>query len=340
MKAIIKTEHGAGMISYMDTEKLQPKRGQVLIKVAYAGICGTDLKIRSGHFGCNPPVILGHEYSGVIEAVGEGVTRFKPGDRVISETAGIVCGKCEYCMSGNYLMCDDRLSIGYGTNGAMGEYIAIREEIVHPVPDSISLEEAALCEPAAVAFHAVFDYTEIKPFHTVLVTGPGTIGQLVAQTVKSTGARVILTGTSNDEFRLNIAEKLGIETIVSDQEDVVEYITKITDGKMADYAFDCSGAGVAISQALHCLRKKGSLVQVGLTKDNISIDYGLLPMRELSVKGAFGHLNSSWVGVLKLMELKKIDVKPLITDKFDFKNWEKGFDRAEHLNCIKVLLHP
>lgn len=340
MKAVIKTGHGEGLISYEDVKKPCARHGQVLIKVAYAGICGTDLKIRSGHFGCNPPVIMGHEYSGIVESVGEGVTRFKAGDRVVSETAGIVCGKCEYCMSGNYLMCSERLSIGYGTDGAMGEYIAVREEIVHKIPDEISLEEAALCEPAAVAFHAVFDYTEIKPFHTVLVIGPGTIGQLVAQTVKSAGAEVILAGTSKDAFRLDIAQKAGIQTIVSDKENPVDYITKITDGKMADYAFDCSGSGIAISQALNSLRKKGTLVQVGLTKENIAVDYGIIPMRELSVKGAFGHLNSSWSGVLKLMELKKIDVTPMITDKFALKDWEKAFDRAENLNCIKVLLQP
>lgn len=340
MRAVVKEQQGAGSIRYMSMEKPSPNRGEVLIKVAYAGICGTDLKIRSGDFGCNPPVVLGHEYSGVVEAVGECVTGFKPGDKVISETAGRVCGKCEYCMSGNYLMCDERLSIGYGIDGAMAEYIVIREEIVHAVPDEISLEEAALCEPAAVAFHAVFDYTDIKPFHTVLVTGPGTIGQMVAQIVKSTGAKVILAGTSKDAFRLDVARKAGIETVVSDKEDVGELIERVTDGKMADYAFDCSGAGVAISQALHCLKRKGSLVQVGLTKDNIAVDYGLIPMRELSVKGSFGHVNSSWTGVLKLMAAGKINVKPLITDKFAFEDWEKGFDRAENLNCIKVLLHP
>lgn len=340
MKAVVKTKEGAGNIAYMDFPKPELVADTVLIKVAAAGICGTDLKIREGNYWSNPPVVLGHEYSGIVEAVGEGVTGFKPGDRVISETAGIVCGKCEYCLSGNYLMCDERLSIGYGTNGAMAEYIAVREAIVHHVPDGISLDEAALCEPSAVSYHAVFDYAEIKPTHTVLVMGPGTIGQLVAQIVKSTGARTILCGTSKDAYRLEIAASLGIETVVSDQVDLNAYIAEKTEEGHVDYAFDCSGAAPAVSQALQCLKKKGTLVQVGLTKETITIDYGLIPMKEIAVKGAFGHVNSSWIGVLKMMKNGQLNVKPLITNHFRLQEWEKGFDQAKDLNCIKVLLHP
>lgn len=340
MKAVVKTQSGKGSISYIDFRNPKPERGQVLIKVSFAGICGTDLKIRSGQYGCNPPVVLGHEYSGIVEAIGEGVTGFKPGDKVISETAQVICGKCEYCMSGNYLMCNDRLSIGYGTNGAFGEYIVVREEIVHQLPETISLEEAALCEPSAVSFHAVFDYADVKPFHTVIVFGPGTIGQLVAQIVKSTGAYVILCGTSRDQYRLDIANKLGIDAIVTDDLNLKDYVDSKTNGKGVDYAFDCSGVAPAISQALQCLKKKGTLVQVGLTKENIAIDYGLIPMKEIAVKGAFGHLNSSWSGVIKMMQNKQLNVKPLITHKFKFDDWEAGFDQAADLNCVKVLLQP
>lgn len=340
MKAVVKTQKGEGSISYTDFDTPKAERGQVLIKVSFAGICGTDLKIRAGQYGCNPPVVLGHEYSGIVEEIGEGVAGFKQGDRVISETAQVICGKCEYCMSGNYLMCDERLSIGYGTNGAFGEYIVVREEIVHKVPEEISLEEAALCEPSAVSFHAVFDYASVKPIHTVIVFGPGAIGQLVAQIVKSTGAHVILCGTSRDQYRLDIAKKLGIDTIVTDNISLKAYVDKKTNGKGADYAFDCSGAAPAISQALRCLKKKGILVQVGLTKEHIDIDYGLIPMKEIEVKGAFGHLHSSWEGVLKMMETKQINVEPLITHQFLFEDWEKGFNQAAELNCVKVLLHP
>lgn len=340
MKAVVKYEKGENKIRYMDFEKPVPKRGEVLIKVAFAGICGTDLKIQQEQYINYPPVVLGHEYSGTVEAVGEGVSDFKPGDRVISETAQIVCGKCEYCLSGNFLMCADRRSIGYGTNGAMGDYIAVREQIVHKVPDGVTLEEAALCEPSAVSFHAVFDYTNIGPVDTAVVFGPGTIGQLVSQLAASTGAKVVLCGTEADEKRLEIARELGIETLTVGVDDIEARLKGLTDGKGADYAFDCSGVAPAVSSCLHCLKKKGTLVQVGLTKETVSIDYGLVAMNELTIKGAFGHINSSWKGVLKMMQKGKLNVKPLITGQFSFENWEAGFKAARELECVKVLLHP
>lgn len=340
MKAIVKTKEGAGNITYKEVGIPQVGQDEVLIKVSAAGICGTDLKIHQGTYDCNPPVILGHEYSGTIEAVGAKVSHFFPGDRVVSETARKVCGRCQYCMSGNYLMCPERQSIGYGVNGAMAEYIVVREEIVHRIPDSLSMEEAALCEPAAVAFHAVFDYAEIKPFHNVVVIGPGTIGQLVAQIVKSAGAKVILAGTSKDKYRLEIAKKLGIETVVSDEVDFDQYIAKETGGSLADYSFDCSGAEGGIRQGIDCLKPKGILVQAGLPKENLTIPYGKIPMKELQIKGAFGHINSSWCGVLKMLENKKISVLPLITHRYPMSDWEIAFNQAMTLESVKVLLHP
>lgn len=341
MKAVVKYETGVGKIKYMDIEEPNLGQGQVKIKVAFAGICGTDLKIRHEEFWSNPPVVLGHEFSGVVEAVGPGVTDLQPGDKVTSETAQIICGHCEYCLSGNYLMCDKRLSIGYGTNGAFADYIVVRRGIVHKVPESVSLDEAALSEPAAVAFHSVFDYANIRPNHNVVVFGPGTIGQLVAQMVRAAGANVILCGTSKDAFRLEVAEKTGIEIFNSQDSDIVEYVKDLTQGQGADYTFDCAGVAPAINQALNCLKKKGTLVQVGLLdRQSITIDYSIVPMRELTIAGAFGHINSSWAGALKLMERKAVVTKPLITNFFSFKDWEQGFNTAEDLNGLKVLLHP
>ncbi|WZL72768.1 zinc-binding dehydrogenase [Clostridiaceae bacterium 35-E11] len=340
MKAVVKTKIGEGFIEYIDIEEPKVRKGQVKIKVSFVGVCGTDISIRHNHQWSNPPVVLGHEFSGIVQEVGAGVTNFKKGDRVISETAQVVCGTCENCMSGHYLMCKDRLSIGYGTNGAMGEYIVVREEIVHHVPREVSMEEAAMCEPSAVAYRAVFDHVDIKPIHTVAVFGPGTIGQLVAQMIKSIGAKVILCGTARDIKRLEIAKKLGINTLVIDNVDLPKYMMEQTNENGVDYAFDCSGATPAINQALNSIKRMGTLVQVGLTKPNIAIDYNLLPLKEISIVGSFGHVNASWKGVLKLMELKKLKLKPLISGKYRFEEWEKGFNAAEELDGVKVLLHP
>lgn len=340
MKAVVKWEEGEGKVRLEERPKPIPGQGQVLIKVAWAGICGTDLKIRSGDFWCNPPVTLGHEYSGIVEEIGPGVTDLEPGDPVVSETAQVICGKCEYCLSGNYLMCNSRLSIGYGTDGAFADYIVVRSEIVHRIPQGVTLPEAALCEPAAVALHAVFDYAEIRPHHEVLVFGPGTIGILVAQAVRSMGARAILCGTAQDGFRLEAAAKMGIDTVDTSKTDLKQVIDDLSESGGVDYAFDCSGAAPAISQALNCLKKKGTLVQVGITKPAVQLDYGTVAMKELSIRGAFGHRNENWSQALKLMSQKKMDVKPMITDRLSLPQWEQGFDRAQKLNSIKVLLSP
>lgn len=340
MRAVVKEREGKGFISCMEHRKPTAKPGEVLIKVAYAGVCGTDLKIRSGDYWSNPPVILGHEYSGTIEELGEGVADLRVGERVVSETAQVVCGKCEYCLSGSYLMCKDRLSIGYGTDGAFAEYIAVRREIVHRIPQEVTMEEAAMCEPSAVALHGVFDYAAVKSTDTVVVMGPGTIGQLVALVVKSLGAAVVLCGTDLDSFRLQLAAQNGIQVCNTGAESLEERIRQLTGGKGADWAFDCSGAPPAISQALHALKKQGTLVQVGLTKPEISLDYGLVAMNELTIRGAFGHKNVNWDQALKLMAEKKIRIQPLITHKFPLEQWEEGFDQAQQLNSVKVLLHP
>lgn len=314
---------------------------EVLIKVHAAGICGTDLKIREGKTWSNPPVTLGHELSGVIEKTGANVTEFKAGDRVVSETAQIVCGHCWYCKTGNYLMCPERLSIGYGTDGGMAEYIKIRKDIVHRIPDSVSLDDASLCEPTAVAVHAVYDSVDIKAGDVVLVLGCGAIGNLVAQIAKSLGAAVIITGLTCDEKRLEIARKVGIDYAVNTQTDSVEPIlNELTDKSGADCVFDCSGAPAAIRMGMSLLKRKGTFVQVGLTQKNLEIEYSLLTGREIKIAGTFGHHWSSWETALKLMKTGKINISPLITDRVSLKDWEAGFASASSGSGLKVLIYP
>lgn len=341
LKAIVKTKVGKGNIELREVDEPKPGRGEVKIFVEAAGICGTDLKIRKNEAWSNPPVILGHEYSGSIAEVGEDVTGLKPGDRVISETAQVICGSCCYCLTGTPLMCPSRLSIGYGVNGAFAGYIVVRKEIVHKIPDSVSFDEAALCEPLAVAVHAVCDAVHLKPVDKVLVSGPGPIGLLVAQVAQSFGCVVAIAGVDSDRQRLALAKELGIAHVVNSQsEDLAARVDEITGGKGLDYAFDCSGVAAAIGAAMNLLRRKGSLVQVGLTKDEMTIPYALLPQRELSIKGVFGHNWASWEMGLELIQTGKVVVKPLVSDIFAIERWEEAFDTAESQKGVKVLIHP
>ena len=341
MKALLKMAKGKGNVEIMEVEEPEVSAGQVKIKVSVGGICGTDIKIREDMAPYFPPVILCHEFSGIIEDVGEGVKGFQRGDRVISETAQVICGKCYFCKSGNFMMCPNRRSIGYGVDGAFAEYIVVREGIVHKIPEGVSMEEAALCEPLAVAVHAVFDTISLAPTDTVVVLGAGAIGQLIAQVVKNFGATVIMTGINIDEGRLKLALELGTDIVINTQrESLGERVDAITDGLGADYIIDASGSQIAIAAGLRALKSNGTFVQVGLTAPELTIPYALFPQKQLTLKGTFGHNWMAWEKALKLLGQGKVNVKPLISAVLSLDEWEKGFELAHSGEAIKVLLKP
>lgn len=341
MKAVIKTKEGKGNVVLQDVEEPVVGRGEVKIKVMAAGICGTDIKIFHGDTWSNPPVILGHEYSGIVAEVGDGVKGVKVGDRVVSETAQVVCGKCYYCNTGSYLMCPERLSIGYGVNGAFADFCVVREGIIHKLPENVSFDSGALCEPAAVAVHAVLDKVTLYPTDIVVVMGPGPIGLLVAQVAKSMGVTVVICGTSADKKRLEAAGALGIDYCVNVQEvDIIKFVNDLTGQKGADVVYDCTGAASAIRSGMTMLKKKGKLVQVGLTKQSLEIEYSLLTAKEISLIGTFGHNWNNWEVALDMISKGRIKTEPIITHHFPLEKWEEAFQLAENQEGIKILLHP
>jgi L-iditol 2-dehydrogenase len=341
MKAIAKTKIGPGNVSMIDTTEPNPGQGEVKIKVHAVGICGTDIKILHGDTWSNPPVVLGHEFSGTVHSVGPGVTNVKIGDRVVAETAQVICGNCYYCKTGNALMCEKRLSIGYGTNGAMAPFCVVREAIIHPLPDSLGLDEAAVCEPLAVAVHAVYDTVNLRPTDTVVVMGPGPIGLLVASVVMSFGCRTILVGTDKDSVRLVAGKKLGVDRVVDVSiGSLLKEVNSITDNMGADVVFDCTGIPAAIRSGMSSLKKMGKFVQVGLTQQMMEIEYALLTQRQISISGVFGHNWQSWDTAIKLLQSGKVDVSAIITHHFQLEEWEQAFALAESQEGIKVMLHP
>ena len=341
MLALVKTREGKGNISLVEVEEKKPGPGEVKIQVMAAGICGTDIKIYHGDTWSNPPVILGHEFSGIVAEVGDGVTKVKPGDRVVSETAQKICGNCYYCNTGHQLMCSERLSIGYGVDGAFTSFCVVREPIVHRLPGKVSFDAGALCEPSAVAVHAVYDTVGLHPADFVIVMGPGPIGLLTAQAVKGFGCIVMITGTDLDAGRLALAEKLGIDAAVNvTDSDFTEAVNRFSKGRGADVVYDCTGSGQAINAGLGCLKKMGSLVQVGLTRQNLEINYGLLTQRELRIFGTFGHNWKAWDTALRLIEAGSLKVEELITHRFALQDWEEAFGIAGNQQGIKILLHP
>ncbi|MEA4853633.1 MAG: zinc-binding dehydrogenase [Christensenella sp.] len=338
MKALVKLKRGPGNLELIEVDKPEPKEDEVVIRVESAGVCGTDIKILHDATWSNPPVTLGHEYSGVVDSIGSAVKNLKVGDRVVSETAQVICGNCKYCKTGLSLMCKDRLSIGYGVDGAFAEYIKVRKDIVHKLPDSVSFDDAAMFEPLSVALHATWDKANVLPTDTVLVMGPGAIGQFVSLVTKARGATVVLTGTEKDIDRLKIAKDNGIDYTTTNIS--LDYLKETVGVDSVDVVFDCTGALPAIKTAMPLVKPTGKFVQIGLTKPELEIEYSLLTAKEISIIGTFGHQWHNWEQAIELVGKKKLNISNITTGHYPLKEWKQAFDDMEAQRGIKILIHP
>lgn len=342
MRALRKTATGPGNVELVDIPEPAPQENQVRLRVAFAGICGTDLHIYHGKFAkVRPPVTLGHEVSGIVDAVGKGVTRWRSGDRVIVESEARSCGTCEYCRNGRANLCAERLALGYGVDGGFADAIIVRQSALHRLPENASLEEGALCEPLSVAVHAVQERSRMQAGDWVLVTGPGPIGLLVLQVARAAGGRVIVTGTAQDSDRLCLAEKLGAAAAVQvDLVNLRDQVDDLTKGEGVATAFECSGVAPAMGDCLRCLRSGGEIVQVGLYGAGVLMDVDQFATREITLKGAFVHTHETWNKAIALMVAGAIDLKALISGSYPVEQWKEAFQRSEAAQGIKYLLYP
>jgi len=341
MKALIKTREGPGHLELLDAKEPVMGPDSILIEVAYAGICGTDLHIMKGEWKCNTPVILGHEFCGRIADVGANIKGLKKGDRVVAGNPASTCGACYHCRNGNALMCKQRISMGYMINGAFAKYVTVGKENIHRIPDEVSLEEAALCEPLSVAVRAMTERLSIHAGDRVLVSGVGPIGLLCMAVAKAEGATTFLCGMDNDEWRLTCGKNMGADLIVNVEKENVEAIVKDqTDGDGVDIAVECAGAAASLATCLKTVRKQGTVVQVGIYSKPFQVDFNQIVMNELQVYGVYAYVWSSWEKSLVLLRDKRVDVKPLITHKLPLSQWDEGFENVRNGSGIKVLLQP
>lgn len=341
MKALMKTESGYDNMSLLEVEEPVLKGDLVKIKVAYTGICGTDIHAFTGEYSnLKTPVVLGHEFSGVVVEVGEAVKNVKVGDRVTSETTFTTCGECIYCLEKDYNLCSSRKGLGTQVNGSMAEYVVSREESVHVLSEAISLKAAALTEPLACCVHAALEKTTINKNDKVLIFGPGPIGLLQCQVVKAQGAFVILAGITKDKNRLDLAKSLGVDVVVDVlQENLEEIVMKHTDGYGVDKVFECSGATPALNQGLPLVKKKGTFVQVGIFAHKMNQqDQESIIQRELTYIGTRSQKPSSWHLALQLLNDQKIDIDKMITKVVPLENWRDGVEAVIAGNEIKVII--
>lgn len=246
MKALVKTKKGEGFVEIKECEMPAAKEGEVLIRVEYTGICGTDIHILHDQFSYWPPVIMGHEFSGTVAEVGKGVSEFKKGDRVVGEPHNLACGKCHLCRNGKIQICDSKRSIGWGINGAFAPYLVMPEMLLHKIPDGVSMKSAAMAEPCAIVAHQLIERTGVTAGDYVVIMGMGPIAIIAAQMAKASGAsRVVMCGCESDkEIRLKAADKFGCcDLFINVQtENPIDIIMKETNNVGADIVVEASGA--------------------------------------------------------------------------------------------------
>ena len=341
MKALVKYAPGVGHIGIRDMPEPVPGAGEVKVEVKYGGICGTDIHIYHDHYKNNPPVIMGHEWSGQVVEVGPGVETVAVGDRVTGIPAAYTCGRCRYCLEGHVFLCEHRLSFGSGLHGAFARYAVVKEKNIRHLPDNVSFKGGALSEPLACCVKAVVFITQISAGDVVLVTGPGPIGLLAAQLARAEGGYVVLAGTDADEERMALGKELGADlTLNVQKDDVVSTLQELTHGYGADVVLECSASPAATRLGIEAIRKEGKFTQIGLHDHPFEFDFLQILMKDLRVSGSFASSLEAWDRAMVLLAQGKVQTEPLVSDILPLSDWEKGFEKINNREGLKILLQP
>ncbi|MBI3945040.1 MAG: alcohol dehydrogenase catalytic domain-containing protein [Armatimonadetes bacterium] len=344
MQALVKTQKGVGFLELREVPEPKPGLGEVLIEVKAAGICATDIHVKHDRFPYWPPVILGHEFSGRIVALGPEAQYYKVGERVVGEPHTQACGHCYLCRTGNIQICPTKRSPGWGIDGAFTKYLKMPERLLHRIPDSMSDDEAAVVEPTANTVHDVVERARVEAGDFVVVLGPGPIGLLAALTARAAGARhIAMVGAPSDEaIRLKKARALGFETVLNLAEtNPVEAVRDLTGGIGADLVVDCSGAAPAIASAVDLVRKKGRFCAIGLTgKDSIPFPWDKAAAKVIDLFFSMSTSYTSWDRTINLIATGRIPAGQVVSHRLPLSQWEKAFEELEAQRALKVLLIP
>ncbi len=345
--------NGPKDVTITDIPEPQLRPGTVAIDIAWCGICGTDLhEYQEGPIFIpakghphpltheQEPVTMGHEFSGTVSAVGEGVTDLAVGESVVVEPY-FVCGECAPCKAGRYNLCTKMGFIGLaGGGGGLSEKIVVDRRWVHPV-GNIPLDEAALIEPLSVGHHA-FVRSGAKAGDVALVGGAGPIGLLLAAVLKAEGLTVIVSELS--ETRKARARSTGVADHILDpsKEDVAARVLELTNGLGADVCFECSSVNAVLDQLLVAVKPGGVVVNVSIWSRPATIDMQALVLKEIDLRGTIAYVNDH-PATIKLVQQGKVTLAPFITAKIALERLvPDGFDTLIHHNetAVKILVHP
>jgi L-iditol 2-dehydrogenase len=315
----------------------------VLLAVGAVSVCGSDVHqaYNTHSWPVNIPVTLGHEFGGTIAKLGRAVRGFREGDRVVSETAAVICGTCAMCRSGRYNLCPTRKGFGYGVDGAMAEYVRVPGRCLHHVPAALSFDLACLTEPHAVAYNAMCVNVTIRPGDVVVVLGPGPIGLLCARMAALSGASpLVMVGLTADAGRLETARRLGATHVVNAQVDDVDAIVRDLSPLGADVVCDASGSSKTLAAALRLVRPDGHVTKVGWSPEPLAVDLNPLVQKNVRLQGSFSHNWPIWERVLHLLASGLTGAEHIVGHRAGLPEWRAAFDAMHEGRVIKSVLLP
>ena len=316
----------------------------LLIAPHAVGICGSDLhQLHGTHsWKVNYPVTLGHEFAGVVAAIGSRVHGFKVGDRVVSETAAVIDPDSPYTRQGLYNLDPHRLGFGYGVDGAMTSFVRAPQRCLHHIPDSLSFEHAALTEPCCVAYNAICVNSRIRPGDAVAVLGPGPIGILCAAMARLSGALPLTVyGLPVDEKRLKSAMAVGASrTYALPAEEMAATLKEIGDGYGYDLVIDASGHSSSLQTALQLVRPAGQIAKVGWGPQPCNYSLDPLVAKNVTLQGSFSHNWPVWEKVIHLLDSGLLDLTPILQKTAPLSEWNSCFDAMQSGDAVKAVLIP
>jgi L-iditol 2-dehydrogenase len=332
-------------LQYEDVPSPAISDQEVLVKVKAVGICGSDVHGLDGSTGRRiPPIIMGHEASGVIEQAGAAVKKWKPGDRVTFDST-IYDPNDWYSKHGMYNLSDGRMVIGVSTeefkrNGAFAEFVAVPQHILYRIPENVSFTQAALVEPAAVAMHAI-NISPLQSSDVVIVLGAGMVGMFVIQLLKIKGCENIIA-VDLDDHRLQLAKELGaLETFRPGDPNLRKKIASLSDGRGADLAIEVVGISETISLAFDVMRKGATLTVVGNLSPTVQLPLQKLVTRQITVQGSCA-INGEYPAVLDLISAGKLNVNAILSAEAPLNEGPSWFERLykKEKDLMKVVLKP
>ena len=304
-----------------------PGEGEVAVRIAFCGICGTDMHVYHGHMDARVGFerVIGHEMSGTVEAVGADIDGFAPGQPVVVRPLDH-CGACPACDAGHQHVCHNLKFLGLDTDGAMQEVWVVPAHTLHRLPDDIRMDHAALIEPVAVACHDV-RLSRLTAGEDVLVIGGGPIGVLVAMVARDAGGKVVISEVNPS--RLAIAEKLGFETINPKEVNLAEAINARTTDKGADVVFEVSGTQAGVEAMTDCAATKGRIVMVAIHAQKPEIDMFRFFWRELELIGVRVYEKEDYEKAILMITSGGVDADTVITDVSPLSDIQSAFEELD-----------